>query len=534
MPAPGPSGLDPVGTTGGNMEFDLIIRGGELVDGTGDPLRSATDLGIRGDRIAAIGDLSGSRSGTEIDATGLIVSPGFIDPHVHSEAELLFRSEAFVAATLQGVTTHLTGPDGIGWAGLPDETALVLWDEMKVSYGAADEHRLGWRGPAEFMSDFTDLPVNVAFQVPHHAVRMSVMGFDRRPASEDELMRMRTLTEDWFEQGAVGLSLGLDYLPGAYADERELSRLAGVAASAGRSLQAHLRYTLSGEEEGWREILRVGAASGVRLNISHAWIRPGLVDIVEEFAGLVDLGIDDYLYPAGKTTLKFLIPAKDLEPNEAFLRRIRDAATRPAVVEQFATKFRAEYDVSRIVIASTLSGGFDGVDLAEVASSWSLDPAEAAVRLLDEEDGHVGCIFRQVWSEEDFAERVALTFAMDDAMIASDGGFHGGHRHPRANGTFPRIIREFVRERGWVSLEAAIRSMTKVPADRYGLTDRGCLEVGRAADVAVFDLGSFRDNSTWETPNVAASGLRSLLVNGRAVVQEGRLTGARPGRALRR
>jgi N-acyl-D-amino-acid deacylase len=515
------------------VDLDLIVRGGDLVDGTGGPVQMATDLGILGDRIAAVGDLTGSRAATEIDATGLVVSPGFIDAHVHSEAELLFRSDAFVAATLQGVTTHLTGPDGIGWAGLPNSTALALWDEMKASYGEPGATRLGWERPADFIDDFTDLPVNVAFQVPHNAIRMAVMGFERRPASQDELARMRRLIEDWFEQGAVGLSMGLDYLPGAYADETELSYLASVAASAGRSLQAHLRYTLKGEDEGWREMLRVGTASGVRLNISHAWIRPGLIGIVEEFAGGMDLGIDDYLYPAGMTTLKFLIPAEDLEPHGAFLRRIRDETTRPAVIEQFATKFGGPYSTSDIVIASTLSGRFDGVDLAEIASRWSTVPAEAAVRLLDEEDGHVNCIFRQAWSEEDFAERVALTFAMDDAMIASDGGFHGGHVHPRANGTFPRIIREFVRERGWVSLETAIRSMTKVPAERYGLTDRGSLEVGLAADVAIFDPASFRDNSTWESPDQHASGLQHLVLNGRLVVRDGRMTGSRPGRVIR-
>ncbi len=222
------------------MDLDLLIRGGTVVDGTGSPGVTA-DVGVRGDRIVAVGQLGDARAAHVVDATDRIVAPGFIDVHVHSETALRGNGDIW-GSVLQGVTTHLTAPDGFGWAPLPQDAAAELWRSTAFAYGQADLAP-DWPTIERYLDSFADLPVNVVPMVPHQAVRFAVLGWDPRPADPGELDRMSELTRDWMEAGAVGLNTGLDYQPAASSDTRELVELARVVAEYGGIYAAHIRYT---------------------------------------------------------------------------------------------------------------------------------------------------------------------------------------------------------------------------------------------------------------------------------------------------
>jgi N-acyl-D-amino-acid deacylase len=274
---------------GDTMELDTIIRNGTVVDGTGSPARR-TDVGIRGDRIEVVDELNGAMAANIIDATGLVVSPGFIDMHVHSEVALADpQDQRRYGSVLQGVTTHLTAPDGFGWAPLNHEKATRLWRSTLFSHGEADLS-LDWSTVEDYLSIFAgNTPVNVVLQVPHCAVRFGAMGWDGRPATDAELEQMRATTREWMEAGAVALCLGLDYQPSAFADTRELVELSKVAAEYDGIYAAHVRYNDIGREAAWRETMEIGERAGILVHISHEHVTSETVPLLEEAAQRCDL-----------------------------------------------------------------------------------------------------------------------------------------------------------------------------------------------------------------------------------------------------
>jgi len=511
--------------------FDLIIAGGTVVDGTRDARPRRTDLGVKDGTIAAVDDLGEARSATRIDATGKVVAPGFIDVHVHSEAQLLGKQDDLYASSLQGVTTHLTAPDGFGWGGLSADLARSMWDQTVSIYGVPDGFEVGWRSPEAYRTALAgDLPVNVVLQVPHHAVRATAMGFDRHHAQDPERRAMTGSVEAWLQAGAVSLALGLDYIPGGFSDEGELVHLAQILADTGGSLQSHARFTELGRDGAWEEMLRVGRATGIRVNISHATLDDELVDLIEPWLDQVDLALDTYLYPAGCTHLLYLIPTVHQVETASFLESLTNPDGRAAALAHFEHAFATGSDPTRMTIGASRSGRHDGTTIAEVADASGRNATEAALTLVEEEEADVLIVYGQATTDEAFAANVAATLAFPNAMIASDGIYRGRRPHPRGFGCFPRVLREYVRERGLVSLEDAIYRMSGLPAERYGLDDRGRLEAGRIADVVILDPDTVGDRATWEQPRLPPVGIDHVIVNGHEVIRDAAPTGKLPGR----
>ena len=290
------------------MEFDTIIVGGSIVDGTGKREPYVADVGIQDDRIAEIGDLGKAESHRRISAEGQIVCPGFVDVHVHSEISLLGGRDQF-AAVMQGVTTHLAAPDGFGWAPLSSQLAQELWHYTQFAYGDV-ELSLNWQTPDEYLSMFEgQIPANLYPQVPHCAVRLGAMGWDARPATTDELKVMERTTREWLEAGACCLCLGLDYQPSANADLNELVFLSKIAASYDAIYAAHIRYQLIGRKKAWEETIEIAQRAEIPVHISHERVDDEAAEVLEHVEREdIDLTFESYLYPAGMTHLAMMLP----------------------------------------------------------------------------------------------------------------------------------------------------------------------------------------------------------------------------------
>lgn len=515
------------------MEFDTLIRGGLVVDGSGAAARPA-DVGIAGDRIAAVDRLDGATVARTIDAAGRVVAPGFVDVHLHSEIALLGGPHRH-GALLQGVTTQLLAPDGFGWAPLPPDRARELWEYTLFAYGPS-ELRPDWPTPDAYLALFAgNTPANVVPQVPHCAVRLAAMGWDARPATDDELARMRDLTRAWFDAGAVCLNLGLDYQPSACADLRELVDLCRVAREYGGVYAAHLRYTDYGREGAWREIIELGRAADIPVHVSHESVDEVTGPLLDEAANACDLTFESYMYPAGCTHLAMMLPVADQAGGPAGLRarlgrpadraRMRDHLER-TLTESAATGARA-------VFVANQTGRSIGLSLEEAARDAGEPLGNFALRVLEEEDPYALLVYHRGGAPERQRAIIRDTARHPRMLVASDGVYHGPGGHPRGYGCFARVLRLCVREMGALNLEEAIHKMSGFPAGRFRLRDRGLLRPGYGADVVIFDPDAVADRATWDEPFRAPVGIDRVLVNGVTVVEGGAPTGALPGRVLR-
>lgn len=516
------------------MDVDVLIRHGTVVDGTGNAARRA-DVGITGDRIVAVGALDGATAATVIDATGKVVCPGFIDVHVHSEVALLDpHNTTRYGSVLQGVTTHLTAPDGFGWAPLDIHGAIQLWQSTLFAYGESDLP-IGWPTVADFLAVFTGTtPVNVVPQVPHCAVRYRVMGWDARPATDDELDLMWVETREWLEAGAVALCLGLDYQPSAFADTRELIELSRIARKHGAIYAAHIRYNDLGSAGAWRETMEIGERAGIPVHISHEQVTAETAPLLEEAAGRCDLTFESYLYPAGCTHLALMLPiwAQAGGP-DGIRERLRDPASRRLMRDSLDLRLRHVPGGDRAVFVDTPTGRHLGLSLHDAADAAEMSVGDFAVSVLEEEHPYALMVYHRGTTPEEQERAIRDTVRHPAMMVASDGIYHGVSGHPRAFGTFARVLRLCVREMGAVSLEEAIRKMSGFPAERFGLRDRGLLKQEYGADVVVFDPATVADRATWDEPRLEPVGIDHVLVNGQVVVTSGVPTGALPGRVLR-
>ncbi|MCC6792342.1 MAG: D-aminoacylase [Thermomicrobiales bacterium] len=516
------------------MEFDLLIMNGQVVDGSGAPRRRA-DVGISGDKVAAIGDLAGSTAATTIDATGKAVAPGFIDVHVHSEVALADTANPHrFGSVLQGVTTHLTGPDGFGWAPLPPDRARELWDSTLFAYGET-EVAFDWSSPERYLAAFTGVtPINVVPQVPHCAVRLAAMGWDARPATDDELDRMRAITRDWMEAGAVALNLGLDYQPSAYADTRELIELSKVAREYDGVYAAHIRYAILGQVEAWRETMTIARESGIPVHISHENVDDITEPLLIEAEGDVDLTFESYCYPAGCTHLALMLPTWAQAGGPDVMRdRLRDPETRRQLRDYLQEVLPGPASKPSTVLVANQTGRYIGRNLVEIAETEGVSIGEIAVRLLEEEHPYALMVYHRGFTPEEQVEAVRRTLRHPRMLVASDGFYHGQSSHPRGFGCFARILRHGVRELGAISLEEAVHKMTGFPAERFRVKERGLLSEGFAADVVIFDPETVADRATWEEPRLEPVGIDRVIVNGVTVVDRGIPTGALPGRVVR-
>jgi N-acyl-D-amino-acid deacylase len=515
------------------MEFDVLIRNGQLIDGSRGAAATPADVGIRGDRIEAIGQLGDATAETVIDATNRVVSPGFIDVHIHSEIELLGGEHRY-ASLLQGVTTQLLTPDGFGWAPLTPDQARDLWEATVAIYGPL-KLEPDWPSPEAFLKIFEgNTPANVLPQVPHTAVRLAAMGWDARPATDDELEVMRGLVRQWMEAGATCLCLGLDYQPSAFADTRELIELSKVAGDYDGIYTAHIRNNEIGREAAWRETMVIGEQSGVPVHISHEYVDDMTAGLLEEADSRCDLTFESYMYPAGCTHLLNLLPIPLQAGGPAGIRaRLADPESRKQMHAHFEKRLAFDRENGRKgVFANTLSGRYIGMTIEDAADQEDMPGADFLMKVFDEEYPEGLMVYHRGGTDDEINAMVARTISHPKMMVASDGIYHGPHAHPRGYGCFARALRLGVRELGAVSLEEAIYKMSGFPAERFRIKDRGMLKEGLAADVVVFDPGTVADRSTWDEPRLEPVGIDSVLVNGKLVIDHGKPTGEIPGKVL--
>jgi N-acyl-D-aspartate/D-glutamate deacylase/outer membrane protein assembly factor BamB len=495
--------------------YDVLIRGGRVLDGSGNPWFYA-DVAVAGDRIAAIGDLRGATAGIEIDAAGLYVAPGYIDVHSHAAGGLASEQLAGAETLLyQGVTTVVINPDGRS----PDIGEQR--DEMLA-------HGIG---------------VNATPMVGHGSTRGEVIGADDRQATAAELERMREIVRAGMEEGAFGLSSGLFYAPGSYAELAEVIALAEVAAEYGGVYASHIRdeadYTI-GVVAAVDEVIEVARRAGIPGVVTHVkalgpnvWgeSRTIVEHIEAARAEGVEMYADQYPYEASSTGLSAaLLPRwSQAGGGEALAARFADAETRARIRAAMVENLARRGGAGRIQFVS--GEGIEGRTLQDLADEQGIDPIDVAIELLGSGGG--GSIISHNMDAAD----VHTLMVQPWTMTASDGGlprFGAGKPHPRSYGTFPRKIRQYVLEEEVLPLAAAIRSMTSLPATAFRIADRGTLRAGAFADVVVFDLARVRDLATYEDPHQYAEGVVHLLVNGQLAVRDGQPTGVRAGRALRR
>lgn len=514
------------------MEFDVLIRGALVVDGTGARPAFPADVGVKSGAIAAVGSLAGAQAGRVVEAAGRCLAPGFIDPHIHSEIALLGGEHRY-GALLQGVTTHLLAPDGFGWAQLPPDLAREMWAYTSFSHGQANL-ALNWPTPESYLRIFPGrTPANLVPQAPHGAIRLAVVGWEGRPATDEEIVRMAALTREWMEAGAVGLCAGLDYQPGAFSDLRELVALNRVVQEFDGVYAAHLRYNILGREGAWREMMAIGQQSGVRVHVSHESVSDGTEALLTESQSICDLTFESYMYQAGCTHLALTLPMWAQEGGLAGLRgRLRDPAARERIRAEMEARM-AGPAYTRLIFAATQTGRYIGQSFHQAAATERLSLGELALRILDEEAPYALMVMHKT-PVDPLEVMVSRTIQHPQMMVGSDGIYHGPHGHPRGYGCYARTLRLAVRELKAVSLEEAIHKMSGLPASRFGIADRGTVAEGKAADLVLFDPQRVAERSTWEEPWLPPVGIDQVYVNGQLVVEGGRPTAALPGQVVRR
>jgi len=476
--------------------YDLIVRGGNVIDGTGAPARNA-DVAVSGGRIAAVGEVAGEAARV-IDASGLAVAPGFIDVHSHDDVALLnMPGMDFKAA--QGVTTVICGNCGAGAAPVTERFQQFYRRGVEGILGPVPEFT--WQSLGEFYDAVRAArpSVNAAFLVPHGALRAATMGWERRPPTDDELAAMKEYLAEGMAAGAVGMSTGLIYVPGTFAETGELIELTKVVADYGGLYVSHIRSEDARLLDAVQEAIRIGEEAGVPVQISHHkasgqenWgrTRESLALIEEARARGVDVTIDMYPYTAGSTALVAIAArgrwAELLDPHDILIA---------------SCKHQHEYEGKR---------------LDAIATMMDLPVEEAVSKLLREEENAVTAIMFTM--EEGDIRRV---IQHPTCMIGSDGLPTPGKPHPRLYGTFPRVLGRYVREEGLLSLEEAVRRMTSLPAAKFRLADRGEVREGAWADLVVFDPDRISDTATYEEPRQYPTGIACVLVNGELVVENG-------------
>ncbi|WP_241989878.1 MULTISPECIES: N-acyl-D-amino-acid deacylase family protein [unclassified Streptomyces] len=516
------------------LPLDLLLAGGTVVDGTGAaPVRA--DVGVRGGRIVHVGPTPPSMAAGAArvsDVTGLTVTPGFIDLHSHADFTVLDTPDA-EACLRQGVTTLVTGNCGLSTFPYPDAAVGTpgQWRDL-AGFGAA----VAAARPA----------VSIAPLVGHGALRAAVLGDERRTATDEELATMRALLATAAEQGAQGLSTGLIYAPGSFADPREIVDLATETAAHGLLYATHMRDEGDALLEAVGEALTVGGASGVRLQVSHlkamgpanhGKVKAALALIDEAAADGVDVACDVYPYTASSTRLTSRLPQWAMDGGSgALLERLAAPEARKRILADVRRNVGRTFLPEGVIIAQVLPGPYSdraGDSIADIARDENVEPAEAVLRVLAAHSGEA-LLVNHAMAEDD----VGTVLRYPGSCVASDGWvLHApgdGHPHPRNFGTFARVVGRYVRDRRILELAEAVRKMTSLPASRLDLPDRGTLAPGQVADIAVLDPARVSDTSTFNSPWQYAVGVRDVYVAGEPVLADGRATELRPGRMLLR
>ncbi len=487
-------------------EYDLVFRNGRIVDGTGAPGRPG-DLALSGDRIAAVGTVPG-RGEREIDAQGCVVAPGFIDVHTHDDAAVV-RDPRVDFKIMQGVTTDVLGNCGAGVA--PADDAFRSYYRTGVGPILGDSG-LPWSTTAEYFAavEAAHPACNAVAYVPHGVLRFHAMGLEKREPTAAELRRMCGLLEEGMRAGAIGMSSGLVYVPGAYARTEELVELAKVVARYGGIYGSHIRNESDRLLEAVEEAISIGEQAGCGVQLSHHK-SAGVFGLTEQSLPLiarardrgVDVTIDVYPYTASSSSLAAMFRIGREQAFEAV----------PAIIAS------VKYNKER----------YEGKYISDIAADLGLPIGDAIRKVLEEEE-NTPSVIMFIMDEAD----VRRVVADDHCMVGSDGLPSEGKPHPRLYGTMPAVLQKYVREQPLLTLEEAVRKMTSLAAAKHRIKDRGLLREGWFADVVVFDPETVADVATYQEPRQYPRGIDYVVVNGQIAAERGRQTTARAGRMLRR
>jgi N-acyl-D-amino-acid deacylase len=498
--------------------YDLVIRNARVIDGTGNPWYRA-DVAIAGGKIAAIGNLGGASAAHAIDARERVVAPGFLDVHTHVEGvvEKIPGGDNFL---MDGVTTIVTGNCGGSAA------------DLGAFFGRIEKAGLG---------------LNVASLYGHNTVRSEVMGTANRPATPDEIAKMQALVEKAMRDGAVGFSTGLIYIPGTYSNTDEVAALAKSAARYGGVYSSHMRDEGARVLDAITEAIRVGRDAGMRVELSHFKIdnrrlwgssEKSLALVEKSRREGVDVVVDQYPYDHSSTNLGITLPSWALaDGSDKVKERLADRVTRARIAAEMGkmVKSLGHKDYSYAIVAACRSDHtIEGKNISEInrLKGRKHKLKDEIQTILDlEAQGGAQMVYHSMGEKD-----VDRIMRYPNTAVASDGGirrFGEGVPHPRSYGTNARVLAEYVRHRNVIALEDAIRKMTSLPARTFGFRDRGLLREGYAADLVMFDPARVEDKATYQKPHQYSAGFDLVLVNGQVVVEDGKLTAARPGKALR-
>jgi len=532
-----------------DLPFDLVITNGHIIDGTGSPWYSG-DIGIRDGRIAAIGNLSAAAHKRALDAKGRVVAPGFVDMLGQSEATILVDPR-LPSKIYQGITTEITGEGG---------SAAPLNDAIITADRAGYEHykiNPDWRTFRQYFARLgkQGMGINLASYVGATQVRRMVLGDADVQPTPEQLDKMKALVRDAMRDGAVGVSTSLMYAPAPYAKTEEIIALASEASKFGGIYATHMRNESDSVLESIDEAVRIGREARIPVEIWHFKVAgkanfghmPELVARVNKArAEGVDVEADTYAYTAWFNSMSAFVPAWAHDGGDAkLIERLKDPATRARIRKDMETpskdwdnewdEISGPQDVMISVVQNPALKKFQGKRLTEVAIALNQDPMDALFDLLIEDKAFTECAVFGM-SEPDVAlalQQPWVSVDNDSSGTSPEGILGEEHPHPRAYGTFPRILRRYVREEKRLTLEEAIRKFSALPAQRMRLTDRGVLKLGMWADVVVFDPETVRDVATFDDPNRLSEGMEYVLINGVPVVENGKMTGALPGKVLR-
>jgi N-acyl-D-aspartate/D-glutamate deacylase len=489
------------------QDLDLIIRGGSLIDGSGSPA-TRTDIGIKANRIVFVGNSTGRRSKREIDATGLVVAPGFIDPHTHTAADLSdpkrSRNDAYL---MQGVTTVATGNDGASPTAIG--STLATWTEQGIG-------------------------TNAALFIGQGTVRREVTGMSDAKPTAEQLDRMKALVDTAMKEGAIGISTGLYYAPGSFSSTEEVIELARIAARHGGIYDTHMRDESSysiGLFASVRETIRIGEEAHLPVMISHikalgadVWGQSKDVIAVIDNARKAGVKItaSQYPYTASGTSVTAALVPRWAEAGGALLKNLNDSSLRPRLINEMNQNLIRRGGPDSLLMTASRDKTIVGKTLAAIARERNEPPIDAAIEIIKSGGSDVASFNMKESDIEAFMRQSWV-------MTCSDGS----EGHPRKYGTYPRKLRQYVYEKHVIPLEFAIRSSTSLPAETLGLKDRGLLKPGYFADVLVFDPKTFNERATYQQPRALSTGVRYLIVNGQLAIDDGSLTTALAGKALK-
>lgn len=521
-----------------SIEYDLIIKSGRIFDGSGNSSYIG-DLAINADTIAAIGDLSDARARNMIDAEGLAVAPGFINMLSWANVSLLHDGRS-MSDIYQGVTLEVMG-EGTSMGPLTSKMKLEMVDNQDDI-----KYNIPWTTLGEYLQHLEDKGVstNVASFVGNGTLRRYVIGYDNRPATHDELNQMKELVHEAMREGAVGVSSSLLYAPSAYANTDELIELARVASEHGGMYISHIRDEGDNLLESIDELISIAREANIRSEIYHLkasgesnWgkLDTAITKIQQARDDGLDVTADMYNYPASSTGLHVQLPGWVRDGGiEAMIERLANPANRDSVLADIEFSHTPD-KILMVGFSNPDLRKHQGKYLSDLAAELGKSPEEAMIDLIVEDDSRIQVVYFSM-SEENMVKKVQqpwMSFCSDAGSYAPEGLFMNYSTHPRAYGSFARLLAKYVREERVISLEEAIRKLTSLPAENLRLEKRGSLKVGNFADVVVFDPATIQDNATFEEPHQLASGVRHVWVNGGQVLKDGEHTGAMPGRVVR-